>query len=108
MLQAVIFKMFAEGQSMDKIVNYLTEREAPRRNGEKVWNRANVNLILRNEKYVGDAILQKTYTSDCLTHSRKVNNGKSGSISSVTATLRSLTGTHGIVCIWSLPDAVQK
>ena len=71
-----IFKMFAEGQSMGKIANYLTEREAPRRNGEKVWNRANVNLILRNEKYVGDAILQKTYTSDCLTHSRKVNNGK--------------------------------
>ena len=32
--------------------------------------------ILHNEKYCGDAILQKTYTIDFLDKKRKVNNGQ--------------------------------
>ena len=31
---------------------------------------------LKNEKYVGDALLQKTYTVDCLTHKKAKNNGE--------------------------------
>ncbi len=71
-----IFSMFADGISMGKIANYMTEHHVPRRNGDTFWSRANVNFILRNEKYVGDAILQKSYTVNCLTHERKVNTGK--------------------------------
>jgi hypothetical protein len=36
---------------------------------------ANINNILRNEKYIGDALLQKTYTVDFLTKKRVKNNG---------------------------------
>ena len=72
----LIFKMFAEGHSMGEIATHLTEKEIPRKNGDKNWHRTNVQKILQNEKYVGDAILQKTYTVDCLTHERAVNTGQ--------------------------------
>lgn len=35
--------------------------------GNKKWHTRNINQILRNEKYIGDALLQKTYTMDFLT-----------------------------------------
>ena len=72
----LVFQMFTEGQSMGEIANYLTENKIPRRNGNPVWSRTNVLKLLENEKYVGDAILQKTYTVDCLTHKRARNTGQ--------------------------------
>ena len=35
--------------------------------GNERWHTSNINNILRNEKYIGDALLQKTYTVDFLT-----------------------------------------
>lgn len=70
-----VFKMYADGVSMYRIAQIMTDRGAVRRNGSSKWNRENVRAILRNEKYSGDAILQKTYTTDCLTHSRARNDG---------------------------------
>ena len=43
--------------------------------GEERWHTSNINQILRNEKYIGDALLQKTYTVDFLTKKRVKNNG---------------------------------
>ena len=71
-----IFSLFAGGMSMRKIAKKLTVDGASRRSGSKVWNRDHVNAILKNEKYVGDAILQKYYTVDCLTHQSAKNNGQ--------------------------------
>lgn len=42
----------------------------------KKWTYSNVRAILTNEKYCGDAILQKTFTVNYLTHKRKKNNGE--------------------------------
>lgn len=39
------------------------------------WGSSGVNRILKNEKYMGDALLQKTYTVDLLTKKRVKNNG---------------------------------
>ena len=69
----VIFKMFAAGHSMGEIATMLTEKKVMRRNGRTNWTRTNVHQILINEKYVGDAILQKSVTVNCLTHQRKKN-----------------------------------
>lgn len=71
-----IFKMFADGHSMGEIATEMTLRGVPRRNGSSNWSRTNVQHILVNEKYVGDAIMQKSYTVNCLTHERKKNNGE--------------------------------
>ena len=72
----LIFKLFLEGYTMKGIAEHLMDIGAKRRNGSPDWNRHHVNNILRNEKYAGDAILQKTYTVDCLTHQRAKNNGQ--------------------------------
>lgn len=43
--------------------------------GKKKWWTSTINKILRNEKYMGDALLQKTYTTDFLNKTRVKNNG---------------------------------
>jgi site-specific DNA recombinase len=43
--------------------------------GNERWHTSNINHILRNEKYIGDALLQRTYTVDFLTKKRVKNNG---------------------------------
>ena len=72
----IIFKMYAEGYSSSDIARYLKENAYKRKNGETNWTRNHVYQILQNEKYSGDAILQKTYTVDCINHIRADNNGK--------------------------------
>lgn len=60
---------------MDKIAagleadGILTGAEKPR------WHTSTINKILRNEKYIGDALLQKTYTTDFLNKTRVKNTG---------------------------------
>ena len=71
-----IFKSYAEGKRSVEIAEELMAMGAIRRNGSTQWTRNHVYQVLQNEKYVGDAILQKTYTVDCITHERKKNNGQ--------------------------------
>ena len=70
-----IFKMFIDGLSLQAIAETLEAEGIKRRNGQTSWGRGNVRAILKNEKYVGDALLQKTYTKDCITHKRVINYG---------------------------------
>ena len=44
--------------------------------GKEKWNASAVRSILTNEKYKGDALLQKSYTVDFLTKKKKVNEGE--------------------------------
>ncbi len=75
--QAEIVKwMFAEvlgGKGSHKIAQELNERNVPTPKGGK-WRATTVRGILFNEKYVGDAILQKSYT-DCQ-FNRHINRGE--------------------------------
>ncbi|MCR5142363.1 MAG: recombinase family protein [Ruminococcus sp.] len=71
-----VYRMFLDGLSMERIAEVMQAHGAARRSGSTTWNRSNVNYILKNEKYVGDAILQKSYTLDCITHKRVKNNGE--------------------------------
>ena len=72
----LIFSDYAMGYGATKIARKLTEMGARRRNGSTQWTRNHVYQVLKNEKYAGDAILQKTYTANCLTHDRRKNNGQ--------------------------------
>ena len=73
---AKIFTMYMQGFSSEKIAEILTQRriETPRR--KAVWNKSTVNSILKNEKYTGDAILQKYFKPDFLTGKVQVNRGE--------------------------------
>lgn len=44
--------------------------------GHKKWYESNIQQILTNEKYIGDALLQKTYTVSILEKKRSANNGQ--------------------------------
>lgn len=78
--QAVIIRrIFAEylaGKSLLDIVKGLTADEIPTARGKTNWSSARVQSILTNEKYKGDALLQKTYIVDCISKKSKKNNGE--------------------------------
>ena len=44
--------------------------------GSTKWSRNTVQSILTNEKYIGNAILQKTFTVDCISKKVRKNNGE--------------------------------
>ena len=80
----LIYRMFWEGHSSFAIATYLNENKVPmpskktNENGEYLyrWQAHRINKILTNEKYKGEAILQKTYIEDFLTHKKVKNDGK--------------------------------
>ena len=72
----LIYERFLAGDSFGGIAAYLAERNIPSPCGKAVWGNGTIKSILSNEKYKGDAILNKTFTVDCLTKKVKVNNGE--------------------------------
>ena len=72
----MIYKLFLEGYSPYKIARILTDLEIPTPMKKKKWQQSTIASILTNEKYKGDALLQKNYTADFLTKKRKKNNGE--------------------------------
>ena len=70
-----IYREYLEGSSMDKISAGLEADGILTGAGKEKWHTSTINKILRNEKYMGDALLQKTYTTDFLTKKRIKNNG---------------------------------
>ena len=71
-----IYGMFLQGQSPFQIARTLTEEGIPSPGGKDHWNPSNIKSILTNEKYKGDALLQKSFTVDFLTKKKKTNEGE--------------------------------
>lgn len=71
-----IYKLFLEGRTPSAIARWLTEEGHSTPSGKRIWQSSTVTSILRNEKYKGDAILQKSYTVDFLTKKKKINEGE--------------------------------
>ncbi len=72
-----IYQLFLrEGKTCSGIAEYLKEKGIPTPSGNSCkWTKNTINSILRNEKYKGDALLQKTYTADYLEHKVEKNRG---------------------------------
>lgn len=70
-----IYREYLEGYSTKKIAQHLEKGGILTGAGKTKWYESSVNKILRNEKYMGDALLQKTYTTDFLTKTRVKNSG---------------------------------
>ncbi len=72
----LIYNLFLDGYSLSNIKKVLESKEFLTSTGKKIWNVSHIQSILKNEKYVGDALLQKTFTSDCITHKVVKNHGE--------------------------------
>jgi len=71
-----IYNMYLEGATPHRISRTLTEDGILTPGGKEKWSQKTVEAILTNEKYKGDALLQKSYTVDFLTKKKKVNEGE--------------------------------
>ena len=71
-----IYKLYLNGYSPHKIARTLTEEGIPTPKGKSKWGLTCVKSILTNEKYKGDALMQKVYTVDFLTKKTKKNEGE--------------------------------
>lgn len=72
----LIYDLFLDGLTYRKIAETLSERGLKNAKGSTDWTHSNVASILQNEKYTGDALLQKTFVTDCITKKVKKNNGE--------------------------------
>ena len=70
-----IFREYLEGFSSNRIADRLMRDGILNGAGNAKWHTSNIISILRNEKYMGDALLQKTITTDYLTKTRVKNKG---------------------------------
>lgn len=70
-----IYYEYLQGASLKQISEGLMEDGILTGAGKPTWRAEGIRKILRNEKYMGDALLQKTYTVDVLTKKRVANNG---------------------------------
>lgn len=68
-----IFKAYLSGKGTHRIADELNKRKVKSQRGAS-WHGSTINGILKNEKYTGDIIYQKTYTDD--SYKRHKNKGE--------------------------------
>lgn len=71
-----IFYSYLDGKTTKQISRELEKDQIPNGAGNTRWHTSTISKILRNEKYIGDALLQKSYTVDFLTKKRVKNTGE--------------------------------
>ena len=72
----LIFRLFLEGKTPHAIASHLTAQGIKTPGGKDVWNQQTIRRMLSNEKYKGDALLQKEFTVDFLQKKLKKNEGE--------------------------------
>lgn len=71
-----IFQLYLDGNTLDQIKTYLEENKILTYKGKTTWNKATIQNMLKNEKYSGDILLQKSYIDNCITKKSKKNHGE--------------------------------
>ncbi len=71
-----IFNLYLQGTGKQNIANILNSEGVSRRYGKDKWYLSTVDYILNNERYIGDAVLQKSYATETLPFKRKINKGE--------------------------------
>ena len=72
----VMYDMYLQDKSMGEIIAVLTENKVPTYTGHGEWRATVIRSMLKNEKYVGDCLMQKTYTKNPLIHKSDNNYGE--------------------------------
>jgi DNA invertase Pin-like site-specific DNA recombinase len=71
-----IYRMFLEGATYGDITRQLMDDHILTPRKKKEWSKSTILSILSNEKYKGDALLQKKFTVDFLNKKMKINEGE--------------------------------
>lgn len=71
-----IFEWYLSGIGITTIAAELNKRNVPTSMYGKEWGNFAVTYILTNERYIGDMLLQKTYSTDTIPIRKKVNKGE--------------------------------
>jgi DNA invertase Pin-like site-specific DNA recombinase len=71
-----IFHRYLAGESVAQIRKDLDADGIPTATGKQEWSNAAIRHMLLNDKFVGDALLQKTFVADLLTKKNQKNNGE--------------------------------
>lgn len=71
-----IYDSYINGASVTDIANQLMEKKISTVTGLERWSNSSIYNVLRNEKYKGEVIMQKTFTVDCFSHKSRKNNGE--------------------------------
>ena len=98
-----VYNLYLEGYSSSQIAELLTKNGILTVKGLSTWSSGSVLGILRNEKYCGDALCQKTVTVDLFTHKSVKNNGLE--------TQYFIEGHHAPIiekCDWLLVQQIRK
>ena len=72
----LIYRLYLDGKTIREIVDELNNSGLTTKTGKDKWHITTINNILQNEKYKGDALLQKKFTVDFLEHKVKKNEGE--------------------------------
>lgn len=70
-----LYEEFLSGKTVDYIARIFKAEKIKSWDGKYNWQSSTLNSMLQNEKYMGDAILQKSYTVDFLSKKRVMNDG---------------------------------
>lgn len=98
----LIFSSYLAGTNMVEIAKILNDAGVSVKNGDpqQKWSKSSISYILSNEKYIGDSLWQKTYSTDTFPVRRYVNNGEREKYYA--------QNTHPAIIDFKTYDAVQK
>src|SRR5699024_3191117 len=71
-----LFEMRASGKSLSTMSDWLYEQGIPSPTGRSRWSRETISKLLKNEKYLGEVLLQKTYVKDLFSGRQVKNDGE--------------------------------
>ena len=95
-----IFNWYIGGCGLQKIADILNENNIPSSQKQKKWTADIVKYILKNERYIGDAVFQKNYVTESLPHLKRRNYGEKPKYY--------VTGTNPQIVEKSVFEAVQR
>lgn len=75
----IVRRIFAEylgGNSVTRIAQGLAADHVPAKDGRIKWRPQTISIMIKNERYAGDMLLQKTYSEDALPYRKRRNNGE--------------------------------
>ena len=71
-----MFEWYVSGYGFQAIANKLNSMNIPSSKQSVLWKADNVKYVLKNERYIGNAVYQQSYVTESLPHIKKRNYGE--------------------------------